>query len=170
MASDAFRQQVATRVQDMLGEPIPNSSADHAAVLIEHLFGSADRRMDIVADTLPAQIFATPDVLEKAEAFLAKPGGRLRLLVEDADAISAHPLFGPAAARGAIDVRVAPPSVCSRIAFHFAVSDGTSYRFQHDRTLHAAVGAFGDMDGAANLENIFQSLWDASAAADDTIH
>ena len=44
--------------------------------------------------------------------------------------------------------------------FHFVVVDDDSYRFESDKTKPSAVAAFGHKEGAENLNEIYEYLWD----------
>ena len=55
-----------------------------------------------------------------------------------------------------------PEAIHDDFDFHFLVMDDDSYRFESDKTKHAAIAAFGDTEGADNLKDIYQYLWKKS--------
>ena len=70
-----------------------------------------------------------------------------------------HPFFVAFSDRDDVEVKVLPSALSSLIPYHFMVMDNDCYRFEDDKTKHAAVASFGDPVGGKKLASIFEDLW-----------
>ena len=160
---DGYRRKVKEAALKRSGEPIYNGSLDHASVLASALFEHAREEVCVLSGELNAHVYGTDDVLERARLFLSTRGRKIRVLVENPDAIDPkdHPFvheFG-----GNDDVEFRQLSSAVNVPFHFIVMDGDSYRFEKDKSAPTAVAAFGDTAGGENLSRMFDILWGRGA-------
>jgi len=172
MTLEQYRELVQKLARKRDGEAFYNESLDHAAIIAENMFGYAHDRVSILTGKLDARVYGPEAVVDKARIFLVDPKHSLRILVEDGiEELKSHPLMklfcnGKNAAvgkHGNAEIRKVPDDLRGTYKFHFLVTDGDSYRFEQDKTKPVAVAAFGEAKGGANLEGIFNKLWDACA-------
>ena len=77
-----------------------------------------------------------------------------------------HPFFQVCSESPRVELRIASAHVQGLYGFHFVLMDNDSYRFESDKTKAAAVAAFGHREGAENLEQIYDYLWDQCEPVD----
>jgi hypothetical protein len=165
MAMEKYRKQVKDAALRRDGEPIYNSSLDHAAVLTEALFEHANSEVCILSGRMNALVYGSAGVIEKAKLFLSDTEHKIRVLVEDPEAIDRqdHPFFKEFFGHHDVSFRALDRSLGELMPYHFLAMDGDSYRFERDKSLPNAIAAFGDSKGGENLTAIFNELWEQSA-------
>lgn len=160
---EAYRERVEKLARKRNGEPIYNGSYDHAAIIVENMFAQARNSVCILSGRLNARVYGPTEVVEQAGLFLADPKHTARILVEDGSALSLeHPFLSRFWDNENVQIRAVSEKDRALYDFHFLVMDSDSYRFEKDKTVPAAVAAFGDSQGAANLEKVFEVLWTRS--------
>ena len=167
-AMDEYSQLVRTRALERDGQPLYNASVDSASVVIENLFKSANRKIDILSGDLNPRVYGRSEVVEEAMLFLiSNPEHRIRVLLEkDLAAVrKLHPFFKMFSEFGNVELRIAPSELQKKYTFHFVVVDKDCYRFESNKELPAATVAFGDLAGAGNLSGIYDRLWNQSVPA-----
>lgn len=159
-----YRRRVERLAQERSGEPIANGSVDHAAIIIENMFKSAKQQVSILSGNLNARAYGRDEVLEEATLFLAHGAHKARILLEDVDEtmLKDHPFIERLGHNENVEIRRVPATVRNSYNYHFLVMDDDSYRFEPKKDEPAAVGVFGNRDGAAHLSGIFNILWDVS--------
>lgn len=165
---DDYNQLVRTLALKRDGEPLYNASIDHASIVIENLFKSARRKIEILSGDLNPRVYGRNEVIQEAMLFLiSNPEHRIRVLLEKdhADARKLHPFFKAFSGFANMELRIAPSELQEMYTFHFVVVDEDCYRFEGDKNLPAATAAFGDRDGARNLSGIYDYLWNGSKSA-----
>jgi hypothetical protein len=162
--SGSYRALVQKLTRERTGEPVFNTSLEHAAVLIEAMFHHGRSSVDILTGKFNPRVYGREDVVEQARLFLAEPERKVRVLMEDSseEAIKEHPFFAAFSDNSNLQVRLASPQFASVYKFHFTVMDGDSYRFERDKESPAAVAAFGDTEGAASMATLFDAMWAVS--------
>ncbi len=163
MTLEGYRQFVRSRALEHDGRPIFNESIEHASVVIENLFKSAEGRIDVLSGSLNARVYGRTEVVKEAELFLATSlKNRIRIILESdsSESRAFHPFFMTCSRFPNLETRVAPPEQQDRYGFHFVVVDEDSYRFEDDKRQPQAIGAFGDQKGAKHLRGIHSKLWD----------
>ena len=162
MALEDYRARVEALACARNGDPVFNGSLDHAEVIVEKMFSHARKDVSILTGKLNARVYGTNEVLEQARLFLADSDHRVCVLMEDnAPAnLKDHPFIEEFRDYENVEFKYVPESVRGLYDFHFLVMDSDSYRFEEDKTKPAAIAAFGDVDGAKNIEHIFAQLWD----------
>ena len=159
---ETFRERVERAASARNGEPIYNGSLEHAAVIVEMMFGNAHKNVDILTGRLNARIYARDRVVEQARLFLVDHSHKVRILIEEDvgdDELMNHPfLAGRTGARN-VEVHRLDAGMRDGVPFHLLVMDGDSYRFEQDKRVHEAVAAFGNETVAANLQHIFDTVW-----------
>jgi hypothetical protein len=161
MTLEEYRDYVQMLARKRDGEAFYNESLDHAAVIVENMFGSSRSRISILTENLIPRMFGPKEVLEKVKLFLSDPRHTLQVLYER-DVSPGNPFLESIRMSANAKVRRVPEDVQEKYKFHFLVMDGDSYRYSKDKTEPSAVAAFGDKTGAANLEAIFSTLWKQS--------
>ena len=164
-----YSQLVRTLALKRDGQPLYNASIDHASVVVENLFKSARRKIDILSGDLNPRVYGRNEVTQEAMLFLiSNPEHRIRILLEKdlAEARKLHPFFKMFSGFTNVELRIAPSALQKMYTFHFVVVDEDCYRFESNKELPAATAAFGDLEGAGNLSGIYDRLWNASAPAD----
>lgn len=164
MSLDKYRDRVEELARRRKGEPIFNGSLEHAAIIVETMFANSSHSVQILSGKLNARVYGRDDVVEQAKLFLADANHTVRILLEEnrKEDLSDHPFFDEFAEYQNLEVRVVPADWQNTYDFHFLVMDSDSYRFEHDKTKHSAIAAFGDGPAAKNLARIFNDLWQQS--------
>lgn len=159
-----YREHVELLASLRNGEPISNGSLEHAAILIEQMFKSADRQVSILTSALNARVYARDRILDQAKMFLALGSRRLNILLESDDAglVREHPFFERIRNNDNVEARRVPANVRNSYKYHFLVMDDDSYRFEPTKDAPTAVGVFGNKTTASRLSGIFSLLWDQS--------
>ena len=165
MNVDQYREIVRSVVRTRDGQPIYNASVEHASVVIENLFASARRRIDVLSGSFNPRVYGRDAVIEEAKLFLASSQeNQLRIILEndsEPDRLF-HPFFRACSHFPNLEVRVAPLDVQDRYQFHCVLVDDDSYRFASDKRRPSAVAAFGDRTGAEILEKAYSFIWASS--------
>ena len=165
MSLDNYRERVRELALKRDGEPIYNGSLDHAGIIVEQMFVSAHDQVSILTGALNARVYGTASVIEKVDIFLAGSDTTVRILVEaNEDQITDHPFFERLSkhmGKGDLEVKRVPENWQEFYEYIFLVMDDDSFRFEEDKTKHAAIAAFGDKEGGHHLTEIFDSLWKA---------
>jgi hypothetical protein len=154
----AFVQKVAKARN---GKPIFNRSEAHAAIVVEYLFKSAAREVNILTERLHVPVYGSAELIAAATDFLSgSPDARLNIISEAAIPDD-HPLI-----RGLLDAgygqkisrRVMTPADAQGTPYHFSVADGSCFRFEPDKSVMAAVVKFGDESFGKQLTNTFKEI------------
>lgn len=162
---DLYRDMVKDHAWKRSGEPIFNASMEHGSVVVETLFSAAQEQVSILTGSLNPRMYGRERVVTEAKLYLAvSHKNRLRIMLESDSEIDRqrHPLFSACADFPNIDLRVVPPENQERYDFHFLVADADCYRLQSDRNCPLATARFGDVEGARNLNRLFDILWEDS--------
>ncbi len=157
-----YRETVRSLASLRDGQPIYNASVDHASVVVENLLANAKQRVDVLSGFLNARVYGRERVVEEARLFLSsKASNRIRVILEQdfPEDRKIHPFFQACSRLPGVELRIAPEDVQNQYDFHFVLVDDDSYRFEQDKTKAAAVAAFGDKEGAENLDGIYEYLW-----------
>ncbi|WP_434613227.1 hypothetical protein [Azospirillum sp. B2RO_4] len=169
---DRYREQVQSYAEygrsGRASLPVFNRSVGHAAIIIEILFRESEKEVDILTGCLNQDVYGKSEVISACRDFLIK-GGRVRVLVERFEefSINDHPMIlgiSDVAGQGCFDVRFVPEERQSLYTYHFAVSDGKSYRMEGDRTKTEAIAQFGDVQISGSLVERFNELWESSVS------
>lgn len=164
---DAYREMVKSHARRRSGEPIFNASMEHASVVVETLFSTAQKCLSVLTGSLNPRVYGRDAVVTEARLFLAASQQHsLRIILESDSGIDRrrHPLFIACSDFTNIELRVASPTLQERYDFHFLVADDDCYRLENDRNRPLATAQFGDVEGAKNLNRIFDILWESSDA------
>ncbi len=164
LVMEKYRRQVKDAALRRLGEPLYNSSLEHATVLTEALFEHASKEVCILSGRLNALVYGASPVIEKAKLFLSDRDRKVRVIIEEPGAIDPvdHPFFTSFHKHHDVEIRALDPSLSDILPYHFMVMDGDSYRFERDKKSPHAIAAFGDSAGGKNLSGVFNELWDQS--------
>lgn len=146
------------------GQPFFNESLGHAAVIVERVVADAYRSVSILSRNLEPRVYGRNRTLDTTARFLDEDPRGMRILLEDADPKShaENPFLNKFKNHPKVGFRHVPQDLQKKYEFHFLVADGESYRFEPDKSKSAAIVAFGDTEGANNLENIFDRIWEQS--------
>jgi hypothetical protein len=155
----AYQKMVAQVAAAADGRVIVNRSESHAAVVIEHVFRSAEKKIDIITGRLHKPIYGNPAVIDAAVKFFeAYPDGKMNILSEER-VEETHPMLAALqGVRDRIDLRVMSADLAKGTPFHFAVADSRSFRFEPDKTTFEAYGQFGEPKTGATLRAVFDRL------------
>lgn len=161
---EKYRNQVRELASKRDGSPIFNSSLSHAAVLAEAMFEFGHKEVCIFSGKLNANVYGTPEIINRARLFLADPITKIRVIVENPDAIDKrdHPFVAAFDGRDDVEIRALEADVAKQTPYHYVVMDSDSYRFESDKTEPVAIAAFGDTKGGKNLQAVFDNLWNSS--------
>lgn len=158
-----YRQHVRTLAMRRDGQPVFNATVEHASIVIQHLFSSAERSIDILTGTLNPRVYGRDPVIKEAQLFmLTSPDSRIRIILEEdsSDIRMRHPLLVALGEFKNVAVKFADQGVRSRYGFHFMVTDNDNYRFESDKERPAAIASFGHTEGSKNLRDAYSVLWE----------
>ncbi len=163
-----YREDVMRAALRRDGHPIYNGSLEHAEVLVEQLFASANSQVSVFTGKLNPRVFASRRVLEKVGEFLGKAGCKVRILIDDPDAVDwlDHGFVRHFRQSDDLTFKRLDEDVSSKINFHFIVADDDCYRFESDKHKPEAIASFGDKVGGERLSGVFQELWNEAIALD----
>ena len=71
MDLNEYRRYVRTLAARRDGQPFYNASMDHALVVIESLFATANNRIDVLTESFNPRVYGREAVIEEAKLFLA---------------------------------------------------------------------------------------------------
>jgi hypothetical protein len=140
---------------------IYNRSAEHAAIIVEHLFRAAKERVMIVSSRLDTKVYGVPEVIDAATSFLNNnPSARIDVLIETDVDSEAHPWLSALRAvdKNRVSVTRLPSTLVARYKYNFAVADGRHYRIEQDREKFDAFAQFGNREIGKELVTTFNSL------------
>jgi hypothetical protein len=165
-----YREFVRTVATEGTGKSrvIANSSAEHAAVILEQLFVMAQHEVLIVTHELFPAVYAQPEVIDAAVAFLKRDLSTKLSVRLETEVEATHPFIAAARAAGGNRVMFdrIPGVVQSNYGYNFAVADGVHYRFEEDRNNHTAIIRFRDPDVGHSLEEAFAWIGNLSRQSD----
>lgn len=153
-----YREHVKNLAAERKGEVVYNGSADHAAVIVEHMFASAHENVRILTGDLNAKVYGALPVVQRARQFLGHSDHRLEILVEEHTFNSSHPLIEEIGTDENVAIYVIPPELSQKIPYHFMTVDNDCFRFEREKNSHAAVAAFGEKETAEHLNSIFDAI------------
>jgi len=162
MEIEKYRDRIKLLARERNGAPIYNGSPDHAAIIVEHLFLAAHSEVRILSGDLNSRVYGTSGVVQRAREFLAHSNRRLRILLERETYSPTHPLVAELTPERNVQIAVIPALVTGALKYHLATADNDCFRFEPEKENHVAVAAFGDEKSTANLNEIFDSIWDMS--------
>lgn len=160
-ASVDYLDRVDRAAKRRSGEVFLNSSLGHAIVIVERLIADAYGSVAILSRNLDPKVYGRNQILEATRRFLDEKPRKMRLLLEERNQqmLAENPFLNKFKNDPCVEIRIVPTDIEKNYKFHFLVTDGESYRFEPDKSTSSAVVAFGDTEGAKNLENFFSSLW-----------
>ncbi len=163
-----YREQVVAAMEAGANPAAPaprdvifNRSAEHAAVIVEHLFRAAKEHVLILSSRLDTQVYGVLGVIEAGTQFLRdNPRARIDLLIEtDVDATTHRWLRAVMDVdRTRVTITKMPPALTARYKYNFAVADGKHYRLEQDRAKFEAFAQFGNRKIGHQLTTTFESL------------
>jgi hypothetical protein len=152
--------------------PIPSSTAEQAAIIVETLFAYASASVHILTGNLNARIYGANGVMVEAKKFLALKNTTLSIVFLEPQHPSvwqSHPLLDWLKYNSNVEAFVCPAEISEQIAFHFVAADCNSYRFKAMGTSHTSVTAFGDYAFAKKLVKIYHRLKSISRPLERTV-
>ena len=162
---DKYRKEVKELADNKSSSIIPNSSIEHAAVLIENLFSHAGHSIRIFSGNLNPEVYSKSEVVCAAEKFLSKDSSegekRLEIIVQGG--------IGDGNENKLFDLCKTYDSVCGikladeqdkSLGSHFIVTDKTAYRLEPDRNQHVAYACFNNPVSACQLDKAFNEMFE----------
>lgn len=146
------------------GQPFFNESLGYTAVIVERVIADAYRSVSILSRSLEPRVYGRNRTLDTTKRFLDEDPRSMRILLENADpkAHAENPFLNKFKNHLKFELRHVPEDLQKKYEFNFLVADGESYRFEPDKSKPEAIVAFGDTEGADNLESIFNRIWEQS--------
>lgn len=160
-----YRKRVKALADLRNGGAIFNGSADHAAVIVENLFNSANHHVRILSGDLDARVYGNSKVVQRATEFLGHSDHRLDIIIEHNTLSAHHPLVVAIGDAANAEIRLLNPVVSENTAYHFMTADTDCYRFEEQKGTHKAVAVFGD-PSAQSFVSIHSKLMEHSTPVD----
>ena len=166
---EEYRSLIYTLIETGADRRISNGRPLHASILLEMMFRKAKAVIRIFSGDLDLRTYGRWELTDAARAFVARPGNRLRILLQHRHPdswLNEHPLIkalrplaGNSANMGALEVAFAQGSYAGEEAKHFAVMDDRAYRFEHDHDGTKAIANFNEPGVAAQLVSAFDAAF-----------
>ena len=163
---DKYRKEVKNLADSNSSNIIPNSSIEHAAVLIENLFSHAHHSIRIFSGNLNPKVYNKREVICAADKFLSRDTSeaakKLEIIVQNEIEI------GDGDENKLYDLCKKYESICEikladeqgkSVESHFIVTDKTAYRLEPDRNKHVAFACFNNPDSACELDRFFEEMY-----------
>jgi len=172
MSIKDYNAHIDRLARQMDGSTVLNGSAEHAAVINERMFNYAQSTMDIVTRQLDPRVYGTEDLVSSAKLFLGMPERRLRIAVENAPVWEDHPLVSELVDYENFEIRTVGKPYHETVNVNFTLMDGSSYRFERDKTKAVAIACFGDKgEFPGQLSGLFDQIWNiAEPMSLNTLH
>lgn len=161
-----YREEIREAIIAMDGRPVYNRSLEHAAIIIEEMFGLAKDEVKLFTGRLNADVYGTPPVIDRAKEFLVGSGHKVRILIEeqvDEGELRRHPFIRSMSRFDNLEIRRLRLEEYDP-DFHMMLVDQRSYRFEPDKRQFEAVATFGDPATTKHLNGLFEQLWKAGDA------
>jgi hypothetical protein len=158
---ETYRQFVAGIAKASDGTVIFNRSEAHAAIIIEYLFGASKNEVNILTGELYRPVYGAAGVVTAAIAFLEREPESKINIVSEYTIPSEHPFLKAVRAvadESRIKISVLKAAVAKQMPFHFAVSDGISFRFEPKKEVLEAMVQFGAKEVGGKLTEVFRDL------------
>ncbi|WP_088308089.1 hypothetical protein [Novosphingobium sp. B 225] len=166
MEIKAYREHIKRLASERTGETVFNGSADHAAVIVENLFASAQSCVRILTGDLNARVYGATPLVHRARQFLGHSDHKLQVVVEELNVSGSHPLIEELADEPGFEMYLLDSDFSKQVAFHFATADADCFRFEREKNSHAAVAAFGDAETTQHLNDLFTVILSHSQKVD----
>jgi hypothetical protein len=164
-----YKQLVDRCARERLDQVIPNSSAEHARVLIIKLFETARQRAVIISgrlvDTTPdgCEVYGFKEVVDSARQFLKRHGTNLEIILEDPIDLGDKNRFlktivDDRERQGSVTIHPETGCVSSTRTPHMMASDALAYRMELDNEKVQAFANFGDSTAANLALEMFSDL------------
>lgn len=161
----AFRRLIRAEALARAGKPIPSSTADQAAAIMETFFARAETSVRILTGGLNARIYGTNEVIVEAKKFLYNRQSSLSIIFlepQNQRLLSRHPLLSSLNEYDNVHLFETKREFAELVSFHFSVLDRHAYRFKNEIGSHSSVTSFGDVAFAGRLIDVFERLRDLS--------
>ncbi len=157
-----YRELVKSLASERTGGTVFNGSADHAAIIVENLFASAESNIRIVTGDLTALVYGSEHVVQRAKQFLGHSDHTMEIIFENINVRKSHPLIEVIGENEKVVFRQLKADVSSQMGYHFMTADDDCFRFEKEKNSHAAIASFGDKATTTHLNELFGSLWGLS--------
>ncbi len=150
------------RLEKALAKEQPHTTYNrdrfHAFAIVLAVFQHAKREVRLLSNKLDLLLYGNPLLLQTIRDFLRK-GGKLRILVES-EIDREHPLaeLVRSTPDDKASIRRIPAELLSKYKYNFMVMDDNGFRYESDRSKHAALAGFHDEHSkkvARNLRTTF---------------
>ena len=158
----AYRKRVFALAEQKTGEAIYNGSIEHASIVMEALFGYAEKTVKILTGFLNPAVYGSVEVVIAAHRFLSDRSRQVEILLEDPSLNSLNPFFAMLGDHKNLIVKRTSQHIYTDFSCHCAIADADGYRFEADKSKPFAVAAFGDAQGGKVLTEVFSDLWKSS--------
>jgi len=156
-----YRDEIDRLIVNKMNQSISNGSTAHASIIIERMFKHAEKSMKILTRQFNPQIFAQPEVIQYADAFLADTENHTcQVLVEEYDPNydTTHPFVRFFGNRPNVTISALPSGLGEVINTNFAVMDERGVRMETERKSVKAFANFGDQDFAQRMSGFFDAF------------
>ncbi len=160
---EKYRELVKSHADGMDGIAFYNGTTEHAAVILENIFRTAELEVCILTKQLDPSVYGRAEVVSELTKFLSRNGSRVRILHEE-DAELCLDAGNPFVAKlcehkSQYTARRIDRELGNVIDYRFVAADRKSYRYQPDKTKRwQAIAAFNDVRNAAKLTSNFDQL------------
>ncbi len=160
-----YRKLIEELAEKRANRRVPNGHPEHASILLETMFKRAEHDVRIYTGALNETVYGRPGLIEALKRFIARPGARLRVLLQDqhdAAWVKSQPMIKALYEknrRDNVEVAVATGVYATNKAKHFSVMDDCGFRFEHDHSQTQAVANFNEPEIALELASVFDIVF-----------
>jgi hypothetical protein len=144
------------KASEKVNSRFSNKGNDHAAIVVEHLFRTAENTIRIYSGCIAADFYVKDSLKTAVKEFLDKEEARLLIITENAaDAATKDYLdqFGDRVSIKSLEDNTGAQKALGK---HFMVADGRAYRLETDDANREAVVNFNEPGIAGVLTAMFE--------------
>lgn len=161
-----YKEAIALLAKENRNMVFPNDGNDHAHIVFEQIFNSAQNTVSIAAGSLCNEFTEHNGYLEAVEQFTNRPNSQLHILINDYDEsrVRQSAFFQRLRGKENVLIRESNARFCSQDIpeIHFCVGDNRMYRLEYDIAGRRAMCNFNDTERAATLIGVFSQVFEGA--------
>ena len=169
MKKNSYAKYVNKCAKEQKSDIIPNSSTDHATILISTFFEHAKQIVRIFSSRLHGEIYNDEDLVKTARDFLLKSkDNQIRILLQEISTDN----FDEVESNEFCKLCLEFPDQCTiktatkndrEISSHFVIMDENGFRFCPDKANPSAFASFNQPTATKNLLDQFKVLFERAS-------
>lgn len=172
---EEYRKQIEYLAKNHIGRTFLNTDEEHAAIVLNNIFETANIIVRIFAGNLCHHVGTTPGYIESLSDFIER-GGEVRMLLNNCnnEDLRNSNLFKRLAYYKSLDKPIYIKKTSKKVYLtrdpnqkevHFTVGDNSSFRLETDIANRSAIGDFNNVI-AEKYANFFDNIFTDSESVD----